>query len=146
MAKIPKNLTLSKVLDIEKLKAVNQPIEKAQGLPNECYTSKEYLEVERERIFKDKWTVIGVGSSVPKSGDAIPYNLLGIPLIILRDKENKIRVFHNVCSHRGFKLLSQSCYLKNVIRCPYHSWTYNFDGKLVATPHIGGLNSHFRKV
>ena len=90
----------------------------------------------------DKWSVIGVASSVPNSGDAQPYSLLGIPLIILRDKKKKIRVFHNVCSHRGFKLIDEPCSLKNVLRCPYHSWAYDFDGKLVATPHIGGLNTH----
>jgi len=142
MVENPKNLALSKVLDIEKMESVNQPIEKAHGLPNECYTSSNYLEIEREKIFKDKWTVIGVGCSVPKSGDAIPYNLLGIPLIILRDNEGRIRVFHNVCSHRGFKLLDKPCSLRNVLRCPYHSWAYDFEGKLVATPHIGGLNIH----
>ncbi len=142
MAENLKNKVLSEVLDIKKIKAVNQPIERAHGLPNECYISPEYLMIEREKVFKDKWTVIGVGSSVPHPGDAIPYNLLGIPLIILRDKENKIRVFHNVCSHRGYKLLEKPCSLKNVLRCPYHSWSYNFDGKLVATPHIGGLNIH----
>ena len=54
----------------------------------------------------------------------------------------KVRVFHNVCSHRGFKLLEKPCKLKNVITCPYHSWSYNFNGKLIATPHIGGLNKH----
>ena len=142
MPKILKNLTLSKVLDIKKIEAVNQPIEKAHGLPNQCYISEEYLRIERERVFKDKWTTIGIGSLVPKPGDAIPYSLLGIPLIILRDKTNKIRVFHNVCSHRGFKLLDKPCSLKNLLRCPYHSWSYDFDGKLVATPHIGGLNIH----
>jgi len=142
MVENPKNLALLKVLDIEKMESVNQPIEKAHGLPNECYTSSNYLEIEREKIFKDKWTVIGVGCSVPKSGDAIPYNLLGIPLIILRDNEGRIRVFHNVCSHRGFKLLDKPCSLRNVLRCPYHSWAYDFEGKLVATPHIGGLNIH----
>ena len=142
MAENLKNKVLSDVLDIKKIKAVNQPIERAHGLPNECYTSPEYLMIEREKVFKDKWTVIGIGSSVPHPGDAIPYNLLGIPLIILRNKENKIRVFHNVCSHRGYKLLENPCSLKNVLRCPYHSWSYNFDGKLVSTPHIGGLNIH----
>ena len=142
MLENPKNLALSEVLDIKKIKAVNLPIEKAQGLPNECYTNRKYMMVEAEKVFKDKWTVIGVGSSVPNSGDAVPYNLLGIPLIILRDNNNIIRVFHNVCSHRGFKLLSEPCSMKNVIRCPYHSWSYNFDGKLIATPHIGGLNTH----
>jgi len=142
MSKNLKNLALSEILDIEKNNTVNQPIEKAQGIPNECYTSSKYLKYEKEKIFKDKWTVIGVGSSVPNPGDAKPYNLLGMPLIILRDKDKKIRVFHNVCSHRGFKLLDESCSLKNTLRCPYHSWSYGFDGKLVSTPHIGGLNIH----
>jgi choline monooxygenase len=142
MVENPKNNALSEILDIEKIKAVNQPIEKAHGLPNECYISPDYLTIERERVFKDKWTVIGIGSSVPLSGDALPYNLLGIPLIILRDKKNRVRVFHNVCSHRGFKLLNEPCSLKNVLRCPYHSWSYNFEGELIATPHIGGLNIH----
>jgi choline monooxygenase len=142
MSENPKNLTLSEVLDVEKIKVVSNPIEKAHGLPNECYTSDDYLKFEREKIFAGKWCVIGVASSVPNIGDAKPYNLLEIPLIILRDKKNKIRVFHNVCSHRGFKLLDESCSLKNVLRCPYHSWSYDFEGRLVATPHIGGLNVH----
>tara|TARA_Y100001970_G_scaffold69886_1_gene89052 strand:+ start:633 stop:1841 length:1209 start_codon:yes stop_codon:yes gene_type:complete len=138
----PKNLQLSKILDLEKLNSVDKPIEVANGLPNECYISDEYFEYEKEKVFFDKWTVVGVASSIPKPGDAKPYNLLGIPLILLRDKNMNIRVFHNVCSHRGFKLLNKSCTLRNVIRCPYHSWSYNFDGKLVATPHIGGFNNH----
>ena len=137
-----KNKPLSEILDIKKLMNVDRPIESANGLPNECYTSEKYLEYERNKIFFDKWTVIGVGCTIPNAGDARPYNLLGIPLLIVRDKDLKIRVFHNVCSHRGCKLLDKSCTLKNVIRCPYHSWSYDFKGNLVATPHIGGLNVH----
>ncbi len=137
-----KNLPLSEILNIEKLNNVNKSIEVANGLPNECYTNANYLDHEKEKIFFNKWTVVGVGSSIPKVGDAKPYNLLGIPLILIRDKDMKIRVFHNVCSHRGFKLLDKSCNFKNVIRCPYHSWSYDFKGNLVATPHIGGLNNH----
>jgi len=142
MSKNPKNLALSEILDIEKVKVVNSPIDKAHGLPNECYVSSKYLNYEKERIFKDKWAVIGVGSSVPNIGEAKPYNFLGMPLIILRDKSKKIRVFHNVCSHRGFKLLEEPCSLKNTLICPYHSWSYSFEGKLISTPHIGGLNIH----
>jgi len=89
-----KNLPLSKILDIEKLKDVNKPIEYANGLPNECYTNNDYLAYEKERIFLNKWTVIGVASSIPNPGDAKPHNLLGIPLILIRDKNMKIRVFH----------------------------------------------------
>ena len=137
-----KNKNLSEILDIKKVEAVNKSIEVANGLPNECYTSEDYLTYEKKRIFCDKWTVVGVGSSIPNSGDVKPYNLLGIPLILIRGKDMQIRVFHNVCSHRGFKLLDKTCNLKNVIRCPYHSWSYDFEGNLVATPHIGGLNKH----
>ena len=107
-----KNKPLSEILDIKKLMNVDRAIETANGLPNECYTSEQYLEYERNKIFCDKWTVIGVGSSIPKVGDAMPYNLLGIPLLIVRDKDLNIRVFHNVCSHRGFKLLDKPCNLK----------------------------------
>ena len=136
------NLTLSNVLDIEKLKNVDKPIGQANGLPNECYINENYLAYEKEKVFFNKWVVVGVGSSIPNIGDTKPINLIGIPLILVRDKEMNIRVFHNVCSHRGFKLVNKTCSFKNFIRCPYHSWSYDFNGKLVSTPHIGGLNNH----
>ena len=130
------------IIDKKKFDVVNKPISKAHGLPNECYTNKEYTLIERKKLFEDKWTVIGTASSVPNIGDARPFDLLGLPLLIIRNKENKIKVFHNVCSHRGVKLVSEIGKNKNVIRCPYHSWSYNFDGNLIATPHIGGMNKH----
>ena len=136
------NKKLSDILDPNKVEVVKNPIEKAHGLPNECYLNNDYLEFEKEKIFKNNWTMIGVASSVPNPGDAKPFNLLGIPILIVRNKENEVKVFHNVCSHRGFKLVDQECKLKNVIRCPYHSWSYDFNGKLTVTPHIGGLGKH----
>ena len=142
MDQLEKNKALSSILNLEKLANVDREIELANGLPNECYTSEQYLSFERNTVFSDKWTAIGVGSSIPNPGDAKPYNLLGIPLLIVRNKDLKISVFHNVCSHRGYKLLDKPCTLKNVIRCPYHSWSYDFKGNLIATPHIGGLNIH----
>ena len=136
------NKKLSDILDPNKIEVVKNPIEKAHGLPNECYLNNDYLEFEKEKVFKNNWTMIGVASSVPNPGDAKPFNLLGIPILIVRNKENEVKVFHNVCSHRGFKLVDQECKLKNVIRCPYHSWSYDFNGKLTVTPHIGGLGKH----
>ena len=136
------NKKLSDILDPNKIEVVKNPIEKAHGLPNECYLNNDYLEFEKEKIFKNNWTMIGVASSVLNPGDAKPFNLLGIPILIVRNKENEVKVFHNVCSHRGFKLVDQECKLKNVIRCPYHSWSYDFNGKLTVTPHIGGLGKH----
>jgi len=131
-----------KIIEKKKLDVVNNAIEKSHGLPNECYTSEEYTIIERKKLFEEKWPVIGVASSVPNTGDVRPFDLLGIPLFILRDKNKKIKVFHNVCSHRGYKILQKPGKINNVIRCPYHSWSYDFDGKLVATPHIGGMNKN----
>ena len=84
MGKKNDNSVLSAILDLKKIEAVYKPIEEAHGLPNECYTSSEYLKIERDKIFSDKWTVIGVGSSVPDIADAKPFELLGVPLIIIR--------------------------------------------------------------
>ena len=133
------------IINKEKLDIVNKPIKDAHGLPNECYTSKEYTLIERKKLFEDKWMVIGVASSLPNVGDAKPVDILGMPILLVRGKDKKIRVFHNVCSHRGLKLVTKPGNIKNVIRCPYHSWSYNFDGELVATPHIGGMNIHQTK-
>ncbi len=129
-------------IDKSKLDIVSASIDKAHGLPNECYLEGPYTKIEREKIFENKWVTIGVASSVPNPGDIKPFNLFGIPLIIIRDKKNKVRVFHNVCSHRGYKLVNEKCSLKNILRCPYHSWSYDFEGNLVATPHLGGINIH----
>jgi len=133
---------LSRIIDLDKIEATKNSINEANGLPNECYLNDEYFKIEREKVFFNNWIVVGVSSSVPEVGDTKPFNLMGIPLLILRDKNNKIRVFHNVCSHRGMILVNEECKLKNTIRCPYHSWSYNFNGELIATPHVGGMNIH----
>ena len=93
------------IIQKKKLDVVSNPLEKSHGLPNEGYTSEKYTQLERKKLFEDKWVVIGVASSLPNIGDAKPFDLLGIPIIILRDKKNKIKVFHNVFSHRGYKNL-----------------------------------------
>ena len=56
------------IIKKEKLDAVNKPIAKAHGLPNECYNNVKYTELERKKLFEDKWVVVGVASSIPKPG------------------------------------------------------------------------------
>ena len=103
------HINIYDVVKKEKLDFVNKPISEAHGLPNECYNNnKEYSKIERKKIFEDKWVMVGVGSSIPKLGDAKPFDLLGIPLILLRTEKNKIKVYHNVCSHRGYKILQKN--------------------------------------
>ena len=66
-----------KIINKEKLSIVSESIEKAHGLPNECYLNGLYTKIERKKIFENKWVTIGVASSVPNTGDTIPFDELG---------------------------------------------------------------------
>jgi choline monooxygenase len=124
------------------LVAIDRPISEATGLPNQAYTDPEFFAFERDQLWADTWVCVGFASETPHKGDARPLALMGLPLMVLRDQQDQIRVFHNVCSHRGHPLINQPCQLKGAIRCPYHSWMYALDGQLRGTPHIGGVNIH----
>jgi phenylpropionate dioxygenase-like ring-hydroxylating dioxygenase large terminal subunit len=126
------------------LRSVLAPVETARGLPNAFYTDPDVYEEEKKRLFIPGWPAIGLGKDVPEPGDAKPVTFLGIPLLMVRDRAGSLRVFQNVCRHRGMVLVDQPTRLKGVIRCPYHAWCYELDGSLRATPHVGGAgqNTH----
>jgi choline monooxygenase len=124
----------------DRLSAVLTETAAAKALPNPCYADPDFLAFERARLYEAGWACLGFGKDVPKPGDVVPRSLLGLPLILLRDTKGEIRVFHNVCSHRGAELVAEPCHVGAVLRCPYHSWAYDLEGRLKATPFIGGPN------
>ena len=124
------------------LNAIDQDTSTATGLPNHAYTSESFFQREQEKLFARTWTCIGNACSIPDPGDINPVGFLGTPLMMLRDKNNAVRVFHNVCSHRGNELVWEACQVENRIRCPYHSWSYSLDGELLGTPHVGSTGVH----
>ena len=121
--------------------SINQPIHLARGLPSACYTTKEWEEVDRETSLAASWACLGYCHDLP-SCSYRTIEFLGIPLIIICDETGFYRVFHNVCRHRGHRLLDAAGSLNGVIQCPYHSWTYRLDGMLKATPNVGGFGTH----
>ena len=121
---------------------VDRPIGEATGLPNRAYTSPEFFRLDLERIFAPSWACLGHASDVPRPGDLHPTRLLGVPLLMVRTATGTVRVFHNVCSHRGNELVWESCRSRGTIRCPYHAWTYDLEGRLAGTPNIGGPGRH----
>ena len=127
---------------LEALARVERPIAEATGLPNEAYTSAAFAAYERDRVLGRTWTAIGVGRQVPEPGDVCPVDLQGLPLIMVRGRDAQLRVFHNVCSHRGMVLVEEPKRCERLIRCPYHSWSYDLQGGLQATPMIGGPEKH----
>ncbi len=126
------------------LLAVRQPIETAHGLPNAHYTDPATHAAETRACLTGTWAALAVAAEVPEPGDALPLSFLGIPLLLIRDREGAVRVFENICRHRGMILVSEPRRIEGAIRCPYHSWCYSTAGRLVATPHVGGpgMNTH----
>jgi phenylpropionate dioxygenase-like ring-hydroxylating dioxygenase large terminal subunit len=126
------------------LSRVLAPIEEANGLPNAHYTSAETYEAEKSPLWFSTWAGVCTEAEVAMPGAARPVDLLGVPLFVLRGKDGKVRVFQNVCRHRGMILVTEPRRIEGAIRCPYHSWCYSHEGRLVATPHVGGpgQNAH----
>ena len=125
----------------EQLQRVKQPGMAARGLPNQAYTSDTYARLERDQLLARTWTCIGVASDLPRVGSVKPVDMLGVPLLLVRGRDQRVRAFHNVCSHRGVKLVTQPGRVKSLIKCPYHCFCYDVDtGALKHTPHFGGPN------
>jgi choline monooxygenase len=113
------------------------PIEEASGLPNAAYRSEDWLRLEQERVFARSWVFAGAEAEIPAPGQMKPVEIGGSPLVLVRGKDGAVRAFHNVCRHRGAKLVTAPC-KKALITCPYHAWSYGLDGKLRSRPHFGG--------
>ncbi|MEM9582064.1 MAG: aromatic ring-hydroxylating dioxygenase subunit alpha [Pseudomonadota bacterium] len=126
------------------LSSIHRPIAQANGLPNAHYTDEAVFAEERDAVLHATWAGLAVCADVPENGDAKPMEFLGLPLLLIRDKDGDVRVFQNTCRHRGMILVSEPRKIGGAIRCPYHSWCYSTKGKLVATPHVGGpgQNAH----
>lgn len=126
------------------LSTVLKPIEQANGLPNAHYIDPEVFAEEKQSVLFDNWAGLAVAADVPAVGDAVPITFLGMPVLVVRDTANNVRVFQNTCRHRGMILVEEPRKIEGAIRCPYHSWCYSTDGRLVSTPHVGGpgQNTH----
>ena len=71
----------------------------AAGLLNHAYTLPEFLQWEKEQVFGRTWTAIANSCMTPNAGDVRPLCFLNTPMVVVRDKQDKVRVFHNVFSH-----------------------------------------------
>jgi choline monooxygenase len=120
------------------LSAFNKKSDLKHGLPSWAYTSDEFFDAESKTVFTNNWVFAGFVHEFKDPGDAIPITVAGQPIILLQNMDGKINAFHNACSHRCLKLIDESCNVGAMLSCPYHSWTYNLDGDLCATPFFGG--------
>ena len=117
--------------------ALARPLDVAEGLPG-YYYGAEFYQIEQRSLFPRGWCAVAVGARIPGLGDMLPVTLAGWPLLLIRQKDGDISVFHNMCRHRALLLVPEACKSEKSIRCPWHAWRYGLDGSLQATPEIGG--------
>lgn len=132
----------SHIIPTETLDEVRKPLAEAAGMPNAVYIDDALFEQERDEVLGKTWAALGFTSDLPTNGFAKPVDFMGLPLAIMRNRDGEYKVFHNVCSHRGMILLTEETEVEGMVRCPYHSWTYDLNGNLKGTPHIGGVGVH----
>ena len=102
------------------------------------YHSDERFEAEKE-IFGRVWLNVAETAEIPNAGDWIVREVAvrSTSLILVRGKDDQIRAFHNVCAHRGMKLVWDEKGRGGKFACPYHAWTFNSSGDLINIPDEG---------
>ena len=120
-------------------------------LPTHWYRSEAIFHTEKERIFCREWIAVCRPEELPNPGDHLVLDVLGENILLLRNREGQLRAFYNVCRHRGSRLcrspeqplaegrvaLAGGITAGRLIVCPYHQWSYDLNGALVAAPHLG---------
>ncbi len=105
-----------------------------QILPPEAYTSEEWFEREKEELWGRSWAFACMERDIPEIGDYVTVQLGNYPLVVVRDQEENVRVFHNLCRHRGARILEGRGNAAKGMRCRYHYWRFNLDGSVKGIP------------
>ncbi len=107
----------------------------------EAYTSPAYARAERDRLWRRVWLQAGRIEDVPQVGSFITFDILDDSILIVRTAPDTIKAFHNVCAHRGRRLVDTPPGARNAsgkgqhFLCAYHGWRYNTDGENTFIPH-----------
>lgn len=105
------------------------------GLPAWTYTSTELFELEKTLLFRQHWQIAGHVSDIPDPGDFLCFDIIGERAVIVRGKDGQVRGFHNVCRHRGSRVVATDAgTCKTALVCPFHGWSFNLDGTLRSVP------------
>jgi choline monooxygenase len=122
------------ILDPRHYAGVRRQGPSLEALPLWCYTSERFFQAEMERMFLSSWNLLERLDLVPNPGDFHALTFMNIKLLMVRGKDDKVRVFANTCRHRGATVAEGQGNCK-ALRCPYHAWLYSLDGALIAAPN-----------
>ncbi|XDA97419.1 aromatic ring-hydroxylating dioxygenase subunit alpha [Sulfitobacter sp. LCG007] len=107
----------------------------AWSMPRGYYIDPDVAALERETLFGREWICVGRSEEVAAAGDFMAFTLCDEPLVAVRGEDGALRVFSNVCRHRG-AILAQGRGRHNRLVCPYHQWSYDLEGRLAAAPRM----------
>ncbi len=105
--------------------------------PQGLYNDAASFDFDMAAIFGQSWLMVGMDCELPKTGSYLALNIGQWPIIITRDSAGTIHAFHNSCRHRGSILCQNGHGTSPKLVCPYHRWTYNLNGSLLAATRMG---------
>ena len=108
-----------------------------RGLPVWAFNNAELADLEMKQVFLAHWFWVGHVSEMPETGDYLCRELGDERAVVIRGKDGEIRAFHNLCRHRGSRVLEgKQGNCKSAIVCPFHAWSYHLDGRLKTIPRV----------
>lgn len=129
-------------LDPERLRDALAPFGRSRMLPREAYTDGEIFAWEQRHIFEGAWTCIGRAADLARNGDQKAEGIGDSSVLIVRDGAGALHAFANACRHRGHELLPCGAAVNRpILVCPYHSWRYHLDGRVLRAPDFD--DEHF---
>ena len=119
-------------------------VKQAEILPADAYTNEAFWAFEKQAIFAREWLCVGHVNEVRNPGDQLPLEIMGEPIIMVRDESGAVRVLSAICQHRGHPIFSglatrpdgAPCLNARSLICPYHNWVYGLDGRLIGAPSM----------
>ncbi len=128
------------------LQGVDRPLSKAKTLPGPLFYDPRVYDLEIRRLFHRSWQCIAREDDLREPGDYLTVEVGGSGVLLVRGKDGRLGAFHNVCRHRGTRLVETvSGRGMAVLRCPYHAWSYDLNGSLLAAPHMDGIEDFHKQ-
>lgn len=112
----------------------------AETMPARWYTDPQILELEKHKIFWKTWQPVGRVDDVRRIGDFFTCDVIGEPLVIVRNLNNELKAYFNVCPHRA-AVVAHGRGNRKSLQCKYHGWTYDLNGKLMRAPEFEGVKN-----
>ena len=131
-------------LDARDVELTLQPVERATMLPPAAFVDQAVLDWEVDEIFSG-WICMGHVSAVAEQGGFLMREIGRTSVFTTKGEDGEVRAFLNTCRHRGSRILTETeGQVRKRIQCPYHAWSYDLEGNLVAAPHMNEVEDFDR--